>query len=46
MFTVVPFIVVFSAFGTDFYGKVPIWFQVVAALSYFIYRILDEMDGK
>jgi len=46
MFTVIPFIVVFSVYGTDFTGKVPIWFQFSVAFSYFFYRILDEMDGK
>ena len=46
MLTVIPFIIVFSIYGSDFTGKVPIWFQFVVPLCYFFYRILDEMDGK
>ncbi|CDW80744.1 cdpalcohol phosphatidyltransferase [Stylonychia lemnae] len=46
MFNVIPFIVLFSAYGTDFSGKIPIWFHIAIAISYLIYRILDEMDGK
>jgi hypothetical protein len=33
-------------FGTDFYGHVPAWWCYMEAASYFIYRVLDEMDGK
>ncbi len=46
LFTVVPFILLFSFFGTDFEGHVDPWWCYLQAASYLIYRILDEMDGK
>ena len=44
--TVVPFVLIFSLYGTDFEGPVPAWWCYMGAVLYFIYRMLDEMDGK
>ena len=52
LFSVVPFIVFFALFGTHLYNeepatfKIPRWVFAFEALCYFMYRILDEMDGK
>jgi ethanolaminephosphotransferase len=46
MFTVVPFILLLTIFGTNFEGKVDPWWCYMEAASYLIYRMLDEMDGK
>lgn len=46
MLTVVPFALLFGLYGTDFYGPVPAWWCYLEAVSYLVYRMLDEMDGK
>jgi len=46
LFTIVPFIVMFSISGASFYSEIPSWFCYVHAVTYFLYRLLDEMDGK
>jgi hypothetical protein len=52
MFTVFPFIILFGIYGTKFTNEDPElekickWYYIYFAISYFIYRILDEMDGK
>lgn len=46
MFTVVPFILLFTLFGCDFSGPVASWWCILEAFCYFAYRLLDEMDGK
>lgn len=46
LFNVVPFVMLFALFGTDFHGPVPAWWCYMEAASYFIYRVLDELDGK
>jgi ethanolaminephosphotransferase len=46
MFTVVPAVLLFSFYGTDFHGDVPAWWCFTEAICYFVYRLLDEMDGK
>ena len=33
-------------YGTDFSGPVPAWWCFLEAGLYFLYRLLDEMDGK
>jgi ethanolaminephosphotransferase len=33
-------------FGVNFEGHVPAWWCFMQAGLYFIYRLLDEMDGK
>ena len=46
------FIIVFSRHGTHLYNedpvydKMPRWLYAMAAIGYFLYRLLDEMDGK
>jgi ethanolaminephosphotransferase len=44
--TIVPFVLIFSLYGADFYGPVPAWWCFLTGALYFIYRLLDEMDGK
>eukprot|EP00347_Sterkiella_histriomuscorum_P019715 403340566 len=46
LFTVIPFALLFGLYGLDFHGNVPAWWCYLEAASYFIYRMLDEMDGK
>ena len=49
MFAVIPFIVCFSYYGTSFStsaAPIPNWFFFTYCLCFFMYRILDEMDGK
>jgi ethanolaminephosphotransferase len=49
MFTVGPFIYMFTVYGTQFglYAtKIDHWFYLVIAVTYFFARLLDEMDGK
>jgi ethanolaminephosphotransferase len=46
MFTLVPFILLFSFYGCDFEGPVPAWWCIFEGISYFFARLLDEMDGK
>ena len=45
-----PFILLFVNYGTKFQDEagieVPNWFFIYQAISYFAYRMLDEMDGK
>jgi phosphatidylglycerophosphate synthase len=41
-----PFFLLFTLFGTDFFGYVAPWWCFFDGACYLIYRILDEMDGK
>ena len=45
-----PFILLFVNYGTQFKNEagieVPNWFFFYQGISYFAYRMLDEMDGK
>jgi len=49
-FSVLPFVLLFSMCGTHMQNQkgydIPRWFYLVEAFSYFLYRMLDEMDGK
>ena len=48
----IPFTIVFTCYGTHLYNedpvyeKIPKWLHVMAGVCYFLYRLLDEMDGK
>ena len=44
--TIIPFGLIFGLFGTNFEGAIPAWWCFLAAVLYFVYRLLDEMDGK
>lgn len=44
--TLIPMTVLFLTCGCDLYGTVPNWFMFLQAWCYFVYRMLDEMDGK
>ena len=49
LFTILtPCIVLGACFGTHFYNDKPIdkWWFILNGVGYFVYRILDEMDGK
>lgn len=46
MFTVIPLCVLFGIYGATFDEPAPRWFCFAEAFFYFMYRILDEMDGK
>ena len=49
LFSAVPFAAIFAVFGTHFYNegpKIPSWLFFAEAVCYFLYRMLDEMDGK
>lgn len=46
LFTVGPFVLLFTVYGAHFYGVAPAWWCYFEALAYLIYRMLDEMDGK
>jgi|DEB0MinimDraft_12_1074336.scaffolds.fasta_scaffold124251_1 ethanolaminephosphotransferase len=49
LFTVVPYIMAFYLFGTTFSTNeepIPSWFYYFWAVSYFMYRMFDEIDGK
>jgi ethanolaminephosphotransferase len=46
MFTVVPFFYLFFEYGWNFSTPVGAGFCYTNAVCYFIYRLLDEMDGK
>lgn len=48
IFTIGPFIWLFAAYGTQFTNivEIPLWFFWVEFVTYFIARMLDEMDGK
>lgn len=49
-FSLLPFVLLFSIGGTHFQNtkgkEIPRWFFILEAICYFIYRMLDEMDGK
>jgi len=51
-FSFIPFIVFFLVFGTHYYNedptkaKIPRWVFFLEGIFYFLYRMLDEMDGK
>lgn len=45
----IPYVILFTCFGTKFENDtdgIPKWFFFVEAVAYFVYRLLDEMDGK
>ena len=44
--TLIPMILLFTVAGFDLMGEVPQWWFFVQAVCYFIYRVMDEMDGK
>lgn len=52
VFSTAPFLVIFSVFGTHFYNeepvmpKIPKWAFLLEGICYFLYRMLDELDGK
>lgn len=46
LFTLVPFLYLFTNYGIDFSTPVPAYFCYTNAACYLIYRMLDEMDGK
>ena len=46
MCTIVPFILLFALYGLNFEGNVPAWWCFLEGGMYFVYRLLDEMDGK
>jgi ethanolaminephosphotransferase len=47
MFTLIPFIILFKDYGLNFEQEgVPSQMYFAMGVSYFIYRMLDEMDGK
>ena len=51
-FSIVPFVYIFSVFGTHYYNesptlpKIPWWVFIAEAVCYILYRLLDELDGK
>ena len=44
--TLAPIIILYTCIGCALIGDVPTWFIFLQAWFYFIYRLLDEMDGK
>jgi ethanolaminephosphotransferase len=49
LFTLVPYIMVFALWGSSMFAtptEISSWFYVFFGLSYFIYRMFDELDGK
>jgi len=46
MNTIIPFVLVFTIFGTDFDTPVDSWWCYLAGVCYLLARLLDEMDGK
>lgn len=46
MCVVIPWLILFSVFGTDFHGEVSSWWCYLSGILFFCYRMLDEMDGK
>jgi ethanolaminephosphotransferase len=46
MFTVVPFVYLFTAYGANFTTPIDPAFCFINGICYFLYRLLDEMDGK
>ena len=44
--TLIPMILLFTVAGFDLMGEVPQWWFFIQAVCYFIYRLMDEMDGK
>ena len=48
-FILMPFFILFLNYGTgmsDQTPRIPVWFNVMMGICYFLYRIFDEMDGK
>jgi ethanolaminephosphotransferase len=47
-FTIVPFVYMILQYGTSFntVQTIPSWFYFTYMVCFFMYRILDEMDGK
>ena len=43
---VVPVAVMYTCFGASNKGELPTWFILMSAACFFLYRLLDEMDGK
>lgn len=41
-----PLCVLYACIGAALIGDVPWWFMCLQATCYFVYRMLDEMDGK
>lgn len=46
MHTVLPITILYIFIGTALIGDLPSWFLYAQGWFYFIYRLLDEMDGK
>lgn len=46
MHTLFPLTVLYCCIGCSLIGDLPQWFVFMQAWCYFIYRLLDEMDGK
>lgn len=46
MHTLTPIFILYTCIGCALIGDVPTWFIGLQAWFYFIYRLLDEMDGK
>jgi len=46
LFTVMPICLLYMCIGAALIGESPSWFILLQGVSYFIYRMLDEMDGK
>jgi hypothetical protein len=36
----------YTCFGASNKGELPTWFILMSAACFFLYRLLDEMDGK
>lgn len=43
---IIPFAILYTCIGAALIGDVPGWFVVLQSVLYFVYRMLDEMDGK
>jgi phosphatidylglycerophosphate synthase len=50
LISLVPFFILFLGYGTQLQNEdgnpIPKWFFLFQAIAYFMYRMLDEMDGK
>jgi len=50
IFSMLPFFVLFCGYGTNFKNEdnnpIPKWFFIFYIFCYFMYRMLDELDGK
>ena len=44
--TIIPMSLLFGLYGMNFSGPVSSWWCFFQTVSYFLYRILDELDGK